>query len=96
VPLTLPTAGRLRVRIPDLTTENRLATLKLLRQGQEPFWTLGPGGAVTQSWTMHGGNATVDGVPAGVWAVIAEASDGRVWSGSVVTPGAGETSVSLP
>jgi hypothetical protein len=96
VPLTLPPAGRLQVRIPDLTTENRLATLRLLRQGQEPFWTLGPGGTVTQSWTMHGGNATVDGVPAGVWAVIAEASDGRVWSGSVVTQGTGEASVSLP
>ena len=96
VPLTLPSAGRLHVRIPDLTTENRLATLKLLRQGQEPFWTLGPGGVITQTWSVTGGNATVDGVPAGVWAVIAEASDGRVWSGSVVTPGTGETSVSLP
>ncbi|HET9226523.1 MAG TPA: carboxypeptidase regulatory-like domain-containing protein, partial [Thermoanaerobaculia bacterium] len=96
VPLTLPPVGRLHVRVPDLTTENRLATVKLLRQGQEPFWTLGPGGTVTQSWTMHGGNAIVEGVPAGVWSVVAEASDGRVWTGSVVTPGAGEASVSLP
>lgn len=96
VALTLPSAGRLHVRVPDLTTENRLATIKLLRQGQEPFWTLGPGGTVTQSWTMHGGNATVEGVPAGVWSVVAEASDGRVWSGLVVTPGKGETSISLP
>lgn len=96
VALTLPPAGRLHVRVPDLTTENRLATVKLLRQGQEPFWTLGPGGTVAQSWTMHGGNAIVEGVPAGVWSVVAEASDGRVWTGSVVTPGTGEASVSLP
>ncbi|HEX5717361.1 MAG TPA: carboxypeptidase regulatory-like domain-containing protein, partial [Thermoanaerobaculia bacterium] len=96
VALTLPTAGRLHIRVPDLATENRLATVKLLRQGQEPFWTLGPGGSIAESWTMHGGNATVNGVPAGVWSVIAEASDGRVWSGSVVTPGSGEASVSLP
>lgn len=96
VALKLPPAGRLHVRIPDLTTENRLATLRLLRQGQEPFWTLGPGGTITQSWTVHGGNATVDGVPAGTWSVVAEASDGRVWSGLVVTPGTGETSISLP
>ena len=96
VALTLPSAGRLRVRIPDLTTENRLATVKLLSQGQQPFWTLGPGGSITQTWSVTGGNVIVDGVPAGVWAVIAEASDGRVWSGSVATPGTGETSVSLP
>jgi protocatechuate 3,4-dioxygenase beta subunit len=96
VALTLPPAGRLHVRVPDLTTENRLATIKLLRQGQEPFWTLGLGGTVTQSWTMQGGDTVVDGVPAGVWSVIAEASDGRVWTGSVVTPGTGEASVSLP
>ena len=96
VALTLPSAGRLHVRVPDLTTENRVATVKLLRQGQEPFWTLGPGGTVTQTWTMHGGNAIVEGVPAGVWSVVAEASDGRVWTGSVATPGTGEASVSLP
>jgi hypothetical protein len=79
-----------------LTTENRLATLKIFRQGQEPFWTLGPGGAVKQSWAVQWGAAIVDGVPADVWSVVAEASDGRVWRGSVVTPGTGEASISLP
>jgi hypothetical protein len=94
--MTLPPAGRLHVRIPELASENLLATLRLLRQDQEPFWTLGPGGEIEQVWTLRGGKATVQGVPAGAWSVVAEAPDGRVWLGSVVMPGTGEAAISLP
>lgn len=96
VAMTLPPAARLHVRIPELTSENLLATLKLLGQDQAPFWTLGPGGSIVQSWTLSGGSATVDGVPAGLWSVVVEAADGRVWQGSAATSGTGETALTLP
>lgn len=93
--ITLPDAGRLRVRVPELASQNVLAKLSLVRQDQQPFWTLGPGGSIEQSWTLRGGKGTVEGIPAGQWFVHAEAADGRVWLGSVVTQGIGEVSVSL-
>lgn len=93
--IVLPAAGSLHVRIPELASQNLLATLRLLGQGQQPFWTLGFGGSVEQSWTVRGGKATVEGVPAGQWLVVAEAANGRVWQGTVATSGTGEVAVSL-
>lgn len=96
VAMTLPPAGSLHVRVPELASENQLATLKLLRQGEESFWTLGLGGSVEQTWILKGGKVTVEGVPAGLWSVVIEAADGRVWLGSVATPGSGQATLSLP
>jgi hypothetical protein len=96
VAMTLPSAGSLHVRIPELASENVLATLKLLRQDQQPFWTLGPGGSIEQTWTLEGGKTTVEGVPAGLWSVVVQATDGRSWLGSVATSGTGEAMISLP
>lgn len=93
--ITLAGAGRLQVRIPELASENLLGTLRLLGQDQKPFQILGLGGTIEESWTLTGGKATVEGVPAGQWLVVAEAPNGRVWQGAVATSGAGEVAVSL-
>ncbi len=71
------------------------ATLRLVGQDQKPFWTLSLGGTIEQSWTLRGGKATVEGVPAGQWLLVAEAPNGRVWHGAVATSGTGEVAVSL-
>lgn len=93
--IVLPGAGSLHVRVPELASQNLLATLSLLGENQQPFEALGFGGSVERSWTMRGGKATVEGLPAGRWLVVAEAANGRVWQGTVVTPGAGEVALSL-
>lgn len=93
--IVLPGAGSLHVRIPELASQNLLATLRLLGQDQQPFWTLGVGGSVEQSWILRGGKATVAGVPGGQWLVVAEAANGRVWHGTVATSGTGEVAISL-
>lgn len=93
--ITLPSAGDLQVRIPGLARENLLGTLRIMGQDQKPFWTLGFGGSVEETWTLRHGKTTVKGLPAGQWLVIAEASDGRVWSGSMVTSGTEDVAVSL-
>ncbi|HEX6903329.1 MAG TPA: carboxypeptidase regulatory-like domain-containing protein [Thermoanaerobaculia bacterium] len=96
VTLTLAPAGRLHIRISDLASENLLATLQLLRQETDPFWTLGYGGLIERNWIVKGGKVTVEGVPAGLWSVIVDAGDGRVWRASVATPGTGEATLSIP
>lgn len=95
VVITLPSAANLHIQVPELARENLLATARVMRPDQAPFWKLGPGGIVEQTWILRGGKGIVEAVPAGVWWVIAEASDGRSWAGSVATAGTGEALISL-
>jgi hypothetical protein len=93
--VTLAPAGRLRVRVPALTTSDLIATLRLLGLDQRPFWTLGPGGRIEQQWPLVGGTGTVDGVPAGTWTLQIETPDGQRWTGTATTSGAGESAVTI-
>ncbi|MFL6193088.1 MAG: hypothetical protein ACJ75H_02860, partial [Thermoanaerobaculia bacterium] len=72
------------------------ATLTLMGADQKPFQTLAPGGRLQQSWPLVGGRGTVEGVPAGPWTVKVEAADGRAWTATVTSAGAGEQRVSVP
>jgi hypothetical protein len=92
--VTLPAAGRLRVRVQALASSDLRATLSL-SSGNQRFWTLSPGGNVQDQWQLVGGTAVVGGVPAGLWHVRAEAPDGRVWTGTVVSSGQNGTEVVL-
>jgi hypothetical protein len=93
--LTLAPAGRLKVRVPALTTSDLTATLRLLSADGKPFWTLGPGGRIEQQWTVIGGQATLDGLPAGAWTLQVEAADGQRWTGSATASGLGEAAVTI-
>lgn len=86
--LTLPPAGRLQVRVPALLSSSLQGTLRLLTADGQPFWTLGPGGAVVNVWPLLGGKALVDGVPAGTWLLQVETPDGQRWQKPAVTGGA--------
>lgn len=94
VDVTLPVAGRLRVRVQALASSDLRATLSL-SSGNQRFWTLGGGGNVQEQWQLAGGTAVVEGVPAGIWQVRVEAPDGRVWTGTVASSGGNDAELAL-
>lgn len=93
--VTLAPAGTLHVRVPAAVTSDLTGTVRLLRPDQQPFWTLAPGGGVLQQWSLVGGKAAVEGVPAGTWLLQVEMPDGQRWHGTATTSGAGDASVTL-
>ena len=95
VAVTLPSAGRLHLRVPALAVTDLLATVTLLGPDQQALWTLGLGGQIERSWPMTAGLATVEGVPPGIWLVRVESTDGRTWTGGATTTGSGESAVTL-
>jgi hypothetical protein len=95
VSVTLPQAGRLRLRVPVLAAGDLLATVKVVGPDQQPLWILGPGGQLQGSWPMMAGQATIDGIPQGVWLLRVESADGHIWNGSVAVSGGGELAVTL-
>lgn len=95
VSLTLPPAGKLQVRVPSLATSDLLATLRLLGPGQKPFWTLGLGGKIEQQWSLVGGGAIVNGLPAGHWVLEVETPDGQRRTATATTIGGGAAMVTV-
>ena len=88
VPIVLAAAGRLAVRVPTLSTSDRVATLQLLGTDERPFRILDPAQGLLEQWTLVGGRTRIDGVPGGVWAMRATAADGQVYRGNAtVVPG---------
>ncbi|HEX6865135.1 MAG TPA: carboxypeptidase-like regulatory domain-containing protein, partial [Thermoanaerobaculia bacterium] len=87
VPVVLRNAGRLTVRIPALAGSDQVATLTLTGEGGA-FRALSPYGTVRTQWTVEGGKAIVEGVPAGTWSLSVTAPDGKSWSGTATTAGA--------
>ena len=105
IAVTLPTAGRLTVRVPALaagdarasapSSADALARLKIFDVNHQPFWYLGPGGRIEQEWTLVGGVGSVAAVPAGQWILLVETADGRSWSATVSSSGVAEELVSF-
>ena len=93
--VTLPEAARLHVHVPALASSDLIAVLSLGGADQQPFWTLGPGGAIQERWPLVGGKATVEGLPAGLWQIRVEAPDGHTWTGNVTTSGRSDVGVEL-
>lgn len=93
--VVLPTAGRLRVRVPALVESDTSAVLTLVAEGGQPFRHLAWGGALEQSWQLAGGRAIVEGVPAGLWTLRVQASDGRTWSATAASTGGPDIEVNL-
>ena len=95
ISMTLPPAGRLRLRVQALAAGDLLATVKVVGPDQQPLWILGPGGQLQGSWPMAAGQATIDGIPQGVWLLRVETADGQVWNGNAAVSGGGESAVTL-
>lgn len=95
IPVTFPPAGRLQVQVPALAATDRLATASLFGSDQQALAILGPGGQLQMSWLVKAGQATIEGVPQGVWLVRVESTDGRLWSGPAVTTGSRDAAVRL-
>jgi hypothetical protein len=87
VPVALRNAGRLTVRVPALASSDQVAVLTLSSEGGA-FRNLSPYGTVQNQWTVEGGKAIVEGVPAGTWSLTVTAPDGKSWSGTATTAGA--------
>ncbi|MCP4653936.1 MAG: hypothetical protein GY856_00815, partial [bacterium] len=87
VTVTLPAAGRLKVRVPALLDSDVVATLTVADHDGRPFLHLGDGGELKTRWRVVGGRATVSGVPAGLWTLTVIAPDGQSWVDSVASTG---------
>jgi hypothetical protein len=85
VPVVLPDAGSLTVRVPQLASADTIAVLTVTGADGRPLQCLSPYGTVQSQWQVVGGNTVVEGVPAGEWILRAVAPDGRTWAASVVT-----------
>lgn len=96
VQVILPGASRFQVRVHDLTTSDVAATLTIWDAGKNPLRTLAPGGRLQQSWPLAGGKGTLDNIPAGVWSVRVQATDGRAWSATLTSLGGGDQTLSIP
>ncbi len=86
--VVLQDAGRLRVRVAALSESNLLAKLTLADLGGGSFETVDGAGQLQREWTVVGGAAVVDNIPAGSWILRVVAADGQTWEGAVVTSGA--------
>jgi protocatechuate 3,4-dioxygenase beta subunit len=93
-PVALAPEATLVVNVPALAGEATRARVSLVGGDGQPF--LFPGwGSVENDFGMAYGRTTIHYLPAGTWTVQAKASDGRTWSGTVVTTAGGATSVDL-
>ena len=95
VEIILPDAGRLRVRIPALVESNEVAILALTGQDGRPFHHLSFAGELQQQWPLVAGKTTLEGLPAGIWALRAVTPDGQAWVGSATTTGGPDIEVNL-
>lgn len=87
VEVVLPSAGRLEVRVPALLETEEVATVAVADAAGRPFVDVDAGGELRDTWRLVGGRATVPGVPAGVWTLLASSPAGRSWTATVTTTG---------
>lgn len=92
--VVLPDAGRLSVRVPEMLETDRVAALTVHDAAGRLLEGLDEAGALRRQWTLAGGVAVVDGVPAGVWTLRVTAAERR-WEGVAVTSGTGEVEAIL-
>jgi hypothetical protein len=84
VPVALPEAAHLEVRVPELGSSNARATLRLLGSYGSPIHTLSSGRPLKE-WELQMGQVTVSGLPSGTWAVVVTTPGGLAWSSAVTT-----------
>jgi hypothetical protein len=96
VPVTLPPAAPLRVRVPALLESGLTATLIILGRDGQPLQAIDPAsGLPTREWRVAAGTATAEGIPAGLWTLRVITADGQTLQREVATSGLAETQVDL-
>jgi protocatechuate 3,4-dioxygenase beta subunit len=85
VPVSLPPACGLRVRVPALATGSDVAVLRVEDSAGRPFRSLGWSGEPQTEWRMASGRVELSALPPGSWSVTVRASDGTTWQGRAVT-----------
>ncbi len=85
IPLALPPATRLRVRVPGLSDSNVLSTVRVRGSDGLQFRTLSWTGQPRSEWRMSGGEIEFGSLPPGSWTVTVRAGDGREWQGTAAT-----------
>lgn len=84
--VVLPPAGRVEIRVPELSQSGVTAKATLTGPGG-PLRVM-EFGILASEWDLYQGRAFLSRVPAGSWQVVVRAPDGRSWTGTAtVTPG---------
>lgn len=95
LPVMLPPAAPLAVRVPALYTSDERAQVSIVSPEGTPLHAVGLGGSRVESWPMVGGRVIIDDLPAGTWIVYAATADGRRWGGVALATGTAPAAVVL-
>ncbi len=82
VPVILPRATAMTVRVPELAGDRTSATLTLTDSSGMPFRSLEWYGDPVDRWTLREGAWSSAVLPPGTWNITVQAADGRTWQGS--------------
>lgn len=82
VPVVLPEATTLTVRVPELADDGTTATLRLTDGSGMPFRSLEWYGDPVDRFSLQGGAWSSAVLPPGMWNITVRAADGRTWQGS--------------
>ncbi len=93
VPVDLPAAGSLELRVPSL--EDSQALLRLRGADGQPFRTASASG-VRDHWLLRQGRLNLNGVPAGTWMLEISTADGTTRTHTVQLRAGERQSVELP
>lgn len=85
VPVVLPQATAMTVRVPELAGDASSATLSLTDSSGMPFRSLEWYGDPVDRWTLRDGAWSSAVLPPGTWNILVQAADGRTWQGSSST-----------
>lgn len=95
LPVMLPPAAPLAVRVPALYSSDERAQVSIVSPEGTPLHAVGLGGSRVESWPIVGGRAIIDDLPAGTWMVYATTADGRRWGGVALATGTAPAAVVL-
>jgi protocatechuate 3,4-dioxygenase beta subunit len=95
VPVILPRATVMTVRVPELAGSDSSATLTLTDSSGLPFRSLEWYGDPVAQWNLRDGAWSSAVLPPGTWNVTVRAADGRTWQGSGSTGDGGPAEMIL-
>jgi hypothetical protein len=95
VPVALPPACTLDVRVPGLEASQAVATATIAGTDGRPYREVSWYDEPRSQWRLSAGRVRIDDLPPGAWTVSVSASDGRTWRGTAETTPAAPASLTL-
>ncbi|MEE8525356.1 MAG: carboxypeptidase-like regulatory domain-containing protein [Thermoanaerobaculia bacterium] len=92
--VVLQESALLRIRVPALMESNRTGTLTLSGPDGRLVESVDASGTLRRDWSVPGGVASIDGVPAGVW-TLELVADGQTWRQTATLAAGLESEVTL-